>query len=407
MTFIPKTGSFEGMKSLNKTAILNLVRLQGPISRAQIAKITKLTPPTVGTIVSEFLEEGILREEADLGKSKGGRKPIMLSINASRFYVIGVYGAAEVVRTVIATLDGKVKHEVNQPLTTLPSKDEFLQIITKNIHQVLSLEKAPAESVVGIGVAMHGLVDTEKGISVFAPHLNLENIPLKEVLEHEFTVPVFVENDVRALTLAESWYGQGQAVSNFICISVGLGVGSGMVLNNKIFRGPYHAAGEIGHTTVDVSGPRCHCGNHGCLEAYASEHAILYRIKKGIRMGRSTILTEWLRGDENSLTIEMVFKAAAEGDPHAVETLEDSGRYLGIAIANVINILTPSRIILEGRIFEAGDLILSPLRQMVEKGSLRHTMEKTKISTSSLGKDGMLTGAFTLVLRNIFIPEEV
>ncbi|WP_246056137.1 ROK family transcriptional regulator [Alteribacter natronophilus] len=394
------------MKSLNKTAILNLVRLQGPISRAQIAKITTLTPATVGTIVSELLKEGILIEEADRGKSRGGRKPIMLSINATRFYVIGVYGAAEVVNTAIASLDGKVKQEVTRPLSSPPSREDFLNIIKENIHQVMNMEEAGEESVIGVGVAMHGLVDTENGVSVFAPHLNLENIALKEHLEQEFAVPVFVENDVRALTLAESWYGEGQSVSNFICISVGRGVGSGMVLNNKIFRGPSQTAGEIGHTTVDVGGPQCHCGNHGCLETYVSEHAILHRIKKGMRMGRSTVLNEWLREDENHLTLEMVFKAAAEGDSHAIETLEDAGRYLGIAIANLINLLTPSKIILEGRLFKAGNVILTPLHQMVEKGSLRHTKEKTNITISSLGKAGMLTGAFTLVLNNIFIPEE-
>lgn len=407
MTFIPKTGSFEGMKSLNKTAILNLVRLQGPISRAQIAKITKLTPPTVSSIVNELLEEGILKEEADLGVSNGGRKPIMLTINASKFYVIGVYGAAEIINTVIATLDGQIKYEFSEKLDTPPPKEKFLSLIKESIYHVIHKEGAKKEAVVGIGLAMHGLVDPREGIAVFAPHLNLENIPLKQSLEEEFGIAVFVENDVRALTLAESWYGHGQNTENFICLSVGLGVGSGMVINNQIYYGPYFAAGEVGHTIVDVTGPRCHCGNHGCLEVYSSEDAILNQIKKGMRMGRNTILNDWISGDESRLTMELVFKAAEEGDSHAIGVLKDAGRYLGIAIANIINIITPSKVILEGRIFNAGELILDPLKKMVEKSSLRNSQGKVSIVTSDLGKKGMVTGAFTLVLRNIFTPESV
>ncbi|MDQ0257237.1 glucokinase-like ROK family protein [Evansella vedderi] len=405
MTFIPQTGSFEGMKSLNKSAILNLIRLKGPISRAEIAKITKLTPPTVGSIVGELLENNMLVEEAGQGKAQGGRKPIMLSINTSAFYVIGVYAAAEVINTVIATIGGEIVSSYENKLNIKPSKEEFLDMMKSGVREVIRSKRMKRDSILGIGVAMHGLVDPEKGSSVFAPHLHLEHIPIKDCLEEEFEIPVLVENDVRTLALAESWYGEGQGNSNFICLSVGLGVGSGIVINNEIYSGLYHSAGEVGHTIVDVNGPRCTCGNYGCLEAYASEFAILNRIKKGIRMGRDTVINRWIDGDDSKLTIEMVFRAAEEQDPLALEILEDSGRYLGIAIANIINIITPSKVILEGRIFEAGgDTILTPLKQMVKKSSLRNSPGEVSIVCSKLGKKGMVMGAFTLVLRKMFTP---
>lgn len=404
MMFIPKKGSFEGMKSLNKSTILNLIRLKGPISRAEIAKMTKLTPPTVGTIVNELLEEDMILEETGIGKTQGGRKPLMLTINSSAFFVIGVYAAAEVIHTVIATLDGQIAYSDERKIVSLPSKEQFLDMIKENIHFVIQNSHINLESIIGVGVGMHGLVDPEEGVAVFSPHLNLENIPIKDNLEQEFNLPVFVENDVRTLALAESWYGEGQDVSNFICLSVGLGVGSGIVINNEIYNGPLNTAGEIGHTIVDVNGPRCRCGNYGCLEAYASEHAILNRVQKGIRLHRATLITEWTHGEENLLTIDMVFDAAKQGDQLALEILEDSGRFLGIAIGNLINILTPSKVILEGRLFEAGEVLLAPLHQMVKKCTFRTSTDKETIARSTLGKKGMVMGAFTLVLRKLFTP---
>jgi predicted NBD/HSP70 family sugar kinase len=404
MTFIPQTGSFEGMKSLNKSTVLNVIRLKGPISRADIAKITKLTPPTVGTIVGELLEANLLKTETGIAKTQGGRKPFLLSINSSAFYVIGVYAAAEVIHTVSATLDGEITYSYELKITESPSKEEFLNMMKNSISHVIESTNTSPEQVIGIGVGMHGLVDPDQGLSVFAPHLNLENIPIKEVLEQEFDLPVLVENDVRTLSLAESWYGEGQEISNFICLSIGLGVGSAIVINNEMYTGPTNTAGEIGHTIVDVNGPRCSCGNYGCLEAYASEHAIIDSIKKGIRLGKDTIINQWIDGDDSQLTLEMIFQAAEQGDYLALEKIEETGRFLGIAIANLNNILTPSKVILEGRIFELGDIILTPLIQMANKGSLRRSLDADSIVCSNLGKKGMVIGAFTLVLRKLFTP---
>lgn len=404
MSFIPKIGSFEGMKSLNKSAIMNLIRLNGPISRAEIAKLTKLTPPTVGSIVAELLETNFIKEETGLAKSQGGRKPIMLSLNTSIYYIIGIYGAAEVINTVISNLEGDIIYSNKQPITTPPTQEEFLAIITDGIKLALETNNLLNSSIIGIGVAMHGLVNPENGIALFAPHLNLKHIPIKEKIEEKFSIPVMLENDVRALTLAESWYGQGKDVSDFICISVGRGIGSGIVINHKIYNGPYNTAGEIGHTIVDVNGPRCRCGNYGCLEAYSSEMAILEKVKRAIRLGKDTIITARIPKDDSHLTIDMVFQAAELGDPLAIEVLEESGRFLGLAIANIMNIFTPSKVILEGQLFEAGELILAPIKEMVNKSTLESSPGSEAIVCSTLGKKGMAIGACTLVLRNIFKP---
>ncbi|WP_245733132.1 ROK family transcriptional regulator [Salipaludibacillus aurantiacus] len=399
--YVPKTGSFEGMKSMNRSTILNIIRLEGSISRAEIAKRTKLTPPTVGTLVQELLEEKLIVEERGVGKIQGGRKPLMLSVNSTAFYAVGIYAAAEVIRTVMATLDGTIIAEKEIRMKSPPPMDMFLESLASSVYEVLKVNSTPLDSVIGIGVGMHGLVDSEKGIAIFSPHLNLENIPLKRYLEDEFSVPVLVENDVRTLTLAESWFGKGKGVSHFLCVSIGLGIGSGIVIDNKLYHGPAHSAGEIGHTIVDVNGPRCHCGNYGCLEAYASEFAIMEQVQKRLRLGKRSVLQEWVE-ENGDLTMDMIYEASKRKDPLTLEVIEDAGRYLGIAIGNVVNMLTPSKVVLEGKLFRTGEPLLSPLEEMMRKCSVRSVQDTTELAVSSLGKKGMVTGAFTLVINQLF-----
>jgi N-acetylglucosamine repressor len=399
---ISKTGSFERMKLLNQSTVLNMIRLREPISRAEIAKITLLTPPTVSSLVSELIEKNLITEEQSTTSKVGGRKPIMLRINYSAHYIIGVYAAAEVIRVILTTMDGKIVSDNSKDITELPSKAEFINLIIQNIHSILNNTHIERNLILGIGFAMHGLVDPDHGLALFSPHLHLENIPIRDLLEKEFNIPVIVENDVRALAIAESWFGQGQGVANFICLSVGLGIGSGIFINNEIYKSSFNTAGEIGHTIVDVNGPQCQCGNNGCLEAYASESAILNKVKKELKNNKETIIQEWLTDDKNDLSIKMVFKAAREGDQFATLILEETGNSLGLAAANMINILKPSKLILEGFIFEQGDFVLDPLIKMIEKYTFKSPHEEITVVCSKLGKTGMVLGAVTLILQKLF-----
>ena len=406
MTYVPRKGSFEGMKLLNQSTVLNLIRLKEPISRAEIAKITQLTPPTVGSLVNELIEKNLIIEEQSTSSKAGGRRPIMLRINYSAHYIIGVYAASEVIRIILTTMDGKIVFDYVNKISELPSKDKFLKILKDGIHYVLNETVIERDLIIGIGVAMHGLVDPNRGVAIFSPHLHLENIPIKESLEKEFNLHVMVENDVRALALAESWFGQGQGVPDFICISVGRGIGSGIFINNDIYKSSFNTSGEIGHTIVDIHGPRCECGNNGCLEAIASESAILNKVKKELKLNKDTIIREWIKDGEDELSIKMVFKAAQEGDQLARLILEESGRSLGIASANLINILKPSKVIFEGCIFEEGEIVFSTVKNMIEKYTLRIANEEVSIVCSEFGKKGMVLGAVTLILRLLFSDTE-
>ncbi|MEH6991831.1 ROK family transcriptional regulator [Neobacillus drentensis] len=396
------TGSFERMKSHNQSTVLNMIRLSEPISRAEIAKQTNLTPPTVSSLVSELIEKNLITEEQSTNSKAGGRKPIMLRINYSAHYIIGVYAAAEVVRVILTTMDGKIVADNSKEITVLPSKTEFINMIIDNIHNILNKTAIEKDLILGIGFAMHGLVDPDQGLAIFSPHLRLENIPIKVSLENEFNFPVIVENDVRALAIAESWFGQGQGVSDFICLSVGRGIGSGIFINNEIYKSSFNTAGEIGHTILDINGPKCQCGNNGCLEAYASESAILNNVKKELITNQDSLIHIWIKDGSDELSIKMVFKAAKQGDRFAISILEDAGKSLGLAAANMINILKPSKLIVEGSIFEEGDFVLSPLLEMIEKYTFKSSHEEIPVVCSNLGKTGMVLGAVTLVLRKMF-----
>jgi N-acetylglucosamine repressor len=396
------TGSFERMKSHNQSTVLNMIRLSEPISRAEIAKLTNLTPPTVSSLVSELIEKNLITEEQSTNSKAGGRKPIMLRINYSAHYIIGVYAAAEVVRVILTTMDGKIISDNNNDITELPSKTEFINMIIDNIHYILNKTSIEKDLILGIGFAMHGLVDPDQGLAIFSPHLHLENIPIKACLENEFNIPVIVENDVRALAIAESWFGQGQGVSDFICLSVGGGIGSGIFINNDIYKSTFNTAGEIGHTILDINGPKCQCGNNGCLEAYVSESAILSKVKKELITNQDTLLHNWVRDGSDELSIKMVFKAAKLGDSFAKSILEDAGKSLGLAAANMINILKPSKLILEGSLFEEGDFVKSPLIEMIGKYTFKSSHEEILVVCSKLGKTGMVLGAVTLILRKMF-----
>ncbi|WP_027415913.1 ROK family transcriptional regulator [Aneurinibacillus terranovensis] len=401
-----QVGSFQWMKSMNKSTILNVIRLHGPISRAEIAKITRLTAPTVTNIVGELLESGLV-VESNLGESTGGRKPIMLRINSSAFYIIGVYAGAKKINAVIATLDGHVVYYTETKVPAGVDVEGYVGLLKKSIHSAIEGTKNPVQSFVGIGIGMHGLVDPEKGISIFAPNLNLANIPVKTELEKEFMLPVEIENDVRAIALGESWFGQGQGIANFICVNVGTGVGAGIILDHHLYHGASYTAGEIGHTTIDIHGPKCSCGNYGCLETLTSGPAIVKRIQKAIRIGKQTVVEEYVKGDLDAITGEMVANAAAQGDTVAIEVLADTGRYLGIGIANLINTFNPSRIILSGGVSRAGDFVLQPLKETVEHRSLAVPAKSVTIVKSELGPHAIAVGAVTLVLHKLFTPQGV
>ena len=227
-------------------------------------------------------------------------------------------------------------------------------------------------------------------------------MPVKSLLEREFGVDVSIDDSSRAMALAEHWCGVAQGVDNFIFINVGVGVGSGIFTHGKIYRGIGGIAGEFGHMTIKEKGPRCNCGNYGCLETLASGPAIVRRARQALEEGVVSEIERLCRGDFNCITPQMVVEAARGGDKLAFNLMEKTGEYLGIGIANLINIFNPELIVIGAGVSRAGDLLLNSLRRTVKARTLQQSFRMVQIKTSTLNEFGGAIGGAILILKSIF-----
>jgi glucokinase-like ROK family protein len=392
------------MKSLNRSLILNTIRTHGEVSRAEIAKITKLTPPTVTNIVAELLDNKLVIE-SDLGASTGGRRPIMLRINAEAYHIVGVDIGIRRLRAVVTNLNADIK--ASETLALPPRVDQAALIghLINTVKIVLKKASISERDLMGIGIGMHGLVDPSAGKAIFAPNFGLRDVSLREPLEEEFQVPVHVENDVVAFALGESWFGEGTDTGNFIAVNIGEGVGAGIVLNGQLYKGATYSAGEIGHTTVDMDGPRCTCGNYGCLQSLVSGPALVRQAAQRMQAGEQTLIRELCGGDLDSITGEMIDAAARQGDALALDIFKRTGRYLGIGLANLINTLNPRKIILGGGVTNAADLFLEETRRTIHERAMDTPANAVSIVITNQGEYASAIGAVTIVLDGLFAPQ--
>lgn len=395
------TGSFQLMKSLNRSLILNTIRTNEPISRAELAKMTKLTPPTVSNLVKELINAEIIIE-SNQGESRGGRKPTMLVINAKNFYIIGLDVGPNNIKVVLTDLDATVLEYFEVDMPSDVNNNDLLDLMTDSINKLLKNNPLNQEKVIGIGVGMHGIVDVDRGISLYAPNLQLRDIPIKDHLEDQFNMVVKVENDVRAMALGELWFGAGKGAESVVCINVGQGIGAGIIHEGKLFHGEHFIAGEIGHMTIDIDGPRCSCGNFGCLQALAAGPYIAERAAKDIAIGRESLLKDMIDGDLSKITGELIYTAAKEGDPLCKDILRQTGVYLGVGITNMIHTINPDRIIIGGGVSKAGAFVLDSIKETIAKRALTSTAKQTNIHLSTLGDQATVIGAATLMLSELF-----
>lgn len=383
-------GSFQLMKSVNKKAILNKIRVHGTISRANIAKETGLTPPTVTNIVKELIEEGFVKE-SHLGESSGGRKPTLLQLNENGYYVIGVDAGSSTVEAAICNIFGDTIVRTNGDLPETFDVDIFLDFLIIIISELLEKEAVPSEKIIGIGVAMHGVMDMDKGISYFSSKYGLRNIPVKAVLEEKFDYEVVLENDSRALALGEYWYGGFEHVKSFSAINIGRGVGSGLIIDGKLIHGSQYVAGEIGHTVISVDGEQCACGNRGCLETFISSKNIVRRAQ------------EQISDAPNDLTAEDIYHFAKAGDEEYIHILEETGHYISVGITNLINTSNPDTIVLGGGVMKSAEFLMPIILENVRKNVLTNKVrDEVNILLGKLDDDATLLGAAALLFNEYF-----
>lgn len=380
------------VKAVNRGLVLNLLRLRGPISRAEMAKAIGLNKTTVSALVEDLARRHLVHE-IGAGESTGGRRPRLLTLDASAGYAIGADLGVDYLLVLALNLQGQPVWRRRLEMPPDPEPRAAVERLAGAIEEAMGALPPSPLGVLGAGVGVHGPVEHPSGRLIVAPNLRWTDVPVAEWLSERLAVPVIVDNEANAGALAEVWANLPEEVTSLFYLSVGVGVGAGIVVDGQIYRGWSGTAGEFGHTTVDPAGPACSCGNRGCLEVFVSERALSAYFQRGRSEPASA---------QPSLTTREIFRAADAGDPAAKAALARVGEYLGLGIANAINTLNPEMVVIGGPMAGAGHHVLNPVRRVVEQRALAFPRSRTRLSVSTLGEEACARGAAAMVLQDFF-----
>jgi N-acetylglucosamine repressor len=402
------------MVDMNRNLVLNVLRT-GAASRADVVRTTGLSPTTVSAIVSELVESGLINEVGE-GKSSGGRPPLLLRIDDERNYIVGLKVTrfdisiavtdlrAEVLHSELVELDGLGAAELSgHPFGSSRANE----VDPASVLDQLCVATADAvrkagvglDQVVGIGIGLAGLVEAGSGICRYSPAFGWRNVAVAGPVAERLGRPVLVDNDVNTLTVAEQWFGRGHGVDDFVVVTVGVGVGAGIVIDGKLCRGSRGAAGEIGHLPVGGSTVRCRCGQRGCLEALSSDEAVLRYIDEALQRGETSSVA---CPGTSPLTMSEVREAAESGDPVAARALEKAGHALGVGIATLVNLLNPRLVILSGEGTLAGPLRSEAALAAMKERTFADLDRDVEFVVDSADDVSWARGAACIVLGELF-----
>ncbi len=271
--------------------------------------------------------------------------------------------------------------------------ERIVMMIEDVIEQTRAETGAERSDFLGVGIGSPGPLDRERGVVIISPNLGWRDFPLRDEVGSRVNLPASLDNDANCATLGEWWCGAARGGRNVVGLTIGTGIGGGLILDGKLYHGVSDAAGEIGHTTIDFTGRRCKCGNYGCLEAYASGSAIAERAREVLDVDGDSILHDLVNGDVSRITAAIVFEASKRGDLVALEIVRDTAHFLGVGIANLINIFNPDFVVVAGGVTQAGDLLFDPLRAEVRRRAFKHAVDACKIVPGALPLSAGVVGA--------------
>lgn len=371
-------------KNHNINLVLKTIFQQKEISRAEISRLTRLTRTTVSDIVSTLMEDGLV-EEIGLGESIGGKPPVLVSVPDHARAMICMDLSRRGFSAAVVNLRGQILQRSTGGRERWVGEDALNQIFAQ-LDPLVQNNHIP---LLGIGIGTPGLIDTAAGIVKRAVNLGWQNLPLKQILTERYQVPVHIVNDSHAAALAEYAYGDWRDTPNLIVLKAGDGIGSGIVLNGKLFYGDGFAAGEVGHLVVTDEDITCTCGNRGCLETVSSARAILNAAQQ---------VHPVLNLGSDKLTMEDIRAAFDSGNPEIVNIVSKAAKGLGVAVANLIGILDVHHIVISGELTDLGEGFLSLICEQARQRALSNMLEDSQLHFSGLGADHVLLGASALVL---------
>ncbi|GAA0286189.1 putative NBD/HSP70 family sugar kinase [Gracilibacillus halotolerans] len=372
------------VKKENKTLVLQTIKEKAPISRASIAQVTGLNKGTVSSLVSELIDEDFIHESGT-GESSGGRRPVMLLLNEKAGFTISVDLGVNKILGVMTDISGNriMEKEINVDDNSVYNVSDDLFSLIDHLK-----EQAPSSryGIIGIGVAVPGVVTTE-GEILLAPNLGWKKVQLKDMLYERYKLPIIVENEANAGAYGEFIYGAGQNSKELIYISASIGIGVGLILDGKLYKGLRGFSGEFGHMTIEKDGLACRCGNRGCWELYASENALLEASEQ--------------HGLKNHSITDLVTKAEMR-DTNALKVFEQIGDYLGVGITNIIHIFNPEQVIIGGSLAEGIPLLLPSIKKRIKQNAIGFNLDDVHLNEANLNKYSVVLGITAFNIENFF-----
>lgn len=376
----PGSGSQSSLRELNRARILGALKHYGGLTQVELAGTTGLSPASVSNIVKELVGAGTLSTAPSV---RNGRRAQLVTLSRTLGIVVGIHIGIRELRIALADAAGQVIAERRLPLAADHRADDVLDRSALLVADMLGSVDAGRDELLAAGVGLPAPVDPREGrISVPGIMRGWDGVAVSEVLGTRLGAPAHVDNDATLGALAEHRAGAAVGVDDFAYLRISHRIGAGLVLGGRAFRGAAGAAGEIGHVTIDEHGPICRCGNRGCLETFVS----------------AAVLVELLRGSHGLLTLQDLIRQALDGDPGCRRVIADAGRHLGVAAANLVNLLDPARIVVGGELTQAGGILLDTMRDSLARCALPTADGGPEILTSALGRDAELRGAIMLAI---------
>jgi predicted NBD/HSP70 family sugar kinase/DNA-binding transcriptional ArsR family regulator len=389
-------GSLESLRRLNRLRVIRALRDEGQISRAEIARRTGLSRSTVSSLVADLQADGLVVERPEPGLAhgaQGGRPPILLSFDASAGAAVGIDFGHSHLRVAVSDLGSRILAERTQPLDTDHDAQEGLDAAAELVEATLADAGVERSAVIGAGMGLPGPIESGEGVvgtSAILP--GWIGMTAEAEMRRRLDIPVMVDNDANLGALAEAAFGAGRDAGDLVYLKASSGIGAGLILNGRLYRGAGGLAGELGHVLVDPNGIVCRCGNRGCLETVAGTGALIDRLRP-------------THGDD--LTVEGLLAAAQAGDAACRRAIHDAGRALGQVVATLMNVLNPELFVVGGHLGRAGDELLAGVRESVARAALPETSRGAQVVAGVLGDRAHVLGALALVVSEadrILVP---
>ena len=390
------------MRDMNLVLILNTLRAESPLSRAALANITGLNKATVSSMVKELIQNNLVREiGADISSSDIGRPAINLEPEPEAGYIIGLEIGVDFISIITVNFAIEVVARRFESTARYFNQEAILNRVLFLLQESCEQVQKRQRPLFGIGVGVPGLVDVASGTLLFAPNLNGSALPLRDMIRAKIDVPVFIANEANLAALGESYFGAGQACDSLLYVSSGVGLGGGIVLNGRLIEGASGFAGEVGHMTVEKDGLECNCGNKGCWETLASQRALFRRVSEAIQQGQPSWMAQMIQDDPSRMSIPLITEAARQKDPVALKALAETGEWLGVGIASLMNVINPQRVIFGGPLWAVHEYLLPSIRETVAQRAWHWVQEGIQIIPAANGEDAAVMGAVAIVYSDV------